>query len=308
MTVIFKHFKRFKSAWASGLPSARWAIIRKLITPVSNIFDILLSGLLSYRTGRGNKNWIILCGSPRSGSTVIYQVLTRVIDCNYVTNLHQVLPRTASFFLLKYGRYFSIPKNLTSYYGHTQEWLNVNEGNELIQYWFKTDDTEGVRERVLKTMEWISCGSNKAVFIKNIGLYNRLYQLHKAVPEFIFVRIERDKQQVIESELKGYYDLGYFNPIPDELKNTEVIDPVAFAVAQVESIERKIESELDSVPEERVVHCSYEGFCENPFSIIEKLKSKMKLDVYPDRLKDKLVISGGEKVSQEDRRKIMRML
>ena len=303
------HARRLFGACTKGGSLAIWAISRKFLSPFCKVIDRVISSLVSKESQSViNQGCVLICSPPRSGSTVLYQVVSRVIDCSYVTNLHQVFPMTASVILNNLKAIFGRPKGLKSYYGHTREWRNVNEGNELVDYWFKTNDRDAIRKRFIQTLNWLSGNSERAVIIKNVCVYDRLLELHSAVPEIIFVHLSRDTQQVIESELRGYFELGYFNPIPEELIETTVVDPVSFAVRQISYIERRITRQLRQVPDVNVVHWSYEEFCESPADYIEYLAMRLDANVEWANFDEKLIASDSRKVSQGDASRIREML
>lgn len=301
--------RRLLSALTSSHPAARWAIARQAVTPVSSLIDQAISlSTPQYDPLAVEPRWVLLCSPPRSGSTVLYQSVTRVLDCAYVTNLHQMLPRTAHRLLRNIPRLFSSPKGLKSYYGHTKELLNVNEGNWLVDYWFQTNGVESVRRRFLNTMQWLTGGGNKVVIIKNVGIYYRIADLYEAVPELLIVRIQRETKQVIESELKGFHELGYFNPIPAELKNVPIDDPVKFAVTQISTVERILDEQLKHIPSSRLFNWSYERFCESPEDVMEPLARKIRITPDWSNLPEELRISESQKVSPEESNQIEKLL
>jgi len=118
------------------------------------------------------------------------------------------------------------------------------------------------------------------VIIKNVGAYDRLANLSLSVPELIFVRIRRNRQQVVESELKAFHDLGYFNPIPKELNGLEWTNPAYFAVQQITAMERVLDEQLSRVPPSRVIEISYERFCTRPEAELAELAEL--IQVSPD--------------------------
>lgn len=303
------NFNRLVRALQSGSGAARWSIFRMAIRPLTLGLDFVLAGILRLdRPQTSTQRFVLICSPPRSGSTVIYQVLTRVFRCGYVSNLHQLFPRRASILLRRFGFLFRAPRGLSSYYGHTREMLNVNEGNALVDYWFRSGEVNEIRERFLDTMTWISGGDAIPVLVKNVGAYNRLELLSTAVPELVFVRITRDRQQVVESELRAFRELGYFSPIPDELRNRNWDDPVEFAVRQINAIERAIESQLESVPEKNLANISYDQFCQRPAEIIDELSQNLGIEADISLLKDSLHASYSTKVSPAERDRITELL
>lgn len=273
MTFRSSDINRLKSALVDGGVEGRIALLRKAVSPVSRMFDYLLSP----RHGVSDRSIppsVLLCCPPRTGSTFIYQVLARVVPCAYVANVHQLAPRSGTKLLGLHDRRWPRPGKLVSYYGHTSALADVSEGNEFVDYWFTDDEPGGIRNRFLDTLAWIGASSERPAIIKNVCVYDRLSKLSTAVPELTFLRIVRDRQQSIESSLRAYRELGYINPAPDGLRISKE-DPLRTIVDQVQMIEDRITRELCEVPRENVVIWEYEEFCEDPEAMIRELCTRL---------------------------------
>ena len=303
------NIQRLFKALISGHPAAYWALVRMSMSPFTRLLDLAFSlatkhDLDAFSVGK----CILICSPPRSGSTVIYQSITRAVDCGYVSNLHQIFPRTARIFIRKFGILLSKPTGFDSYYGHTKELLNVNEGNDLIEYWFQSSETEAIRRRFIDSVLSLRVNQGQPVIIKNLNTYNRLAMLHRAVPEVIFLRIRRENQKVIESELNAFYELGHFNPVPESLQDVDFSDPVKFAVDQILTIERTLDEQLAHVPESHVIHISYEKFCESPEEELSPLIERIGALSEGIELRKRLKASRPSKVSVADRAQIKSLL
>lgn len=303
------YLRRFVRAVSSRNRAARFAIARAALAPVTRTLDRFLAVFVETdKTFERIPQCVFICSPPRSGSTVIYQVLSRVLKCSYVTNLHQMFPSTAQLFFKHLSGMFSSPKGLSSYYGHTAEMLNVNEGNGLADYWFKSRDPEELRMRFLRTVRWLTGDADLPVIIKNVGAYDKLATLAEAVPELVFLRINRDSKQVVESELKAFYELGYFNPMPEGLRQIDWDDPVKFSVEQIMAMEKTLDSQMGLVPSSQVINVSYESFCAQPEVEIAVLAKRIGVEPCWRNFEEKLTASCSGKVSEEDSARISELL
>ena len=103
---IFCQLKRLLGALCSGHPAAYMGLLLKAISPFSQPIDKII-----YRASKAPDEspryfaelppCIMIVSPPRSGSTVIYQVLVRAIPSVYISNLHSLFPYCASRYMIK---------------------------------------------------------------------------------------------------------------------------------------------------------------------------------------------------------------
>lgn len=279
---FYCQFRRISGAIRSGHPAAYMGILLRLISPFSKPFDQILYRATVKKAQNFPKSTpcIMIVSPPRSGSTIIYQVLVRVIPSVYISNLHSLFPYCASRYMSKKNRFGSITKPLNNYYGYTSNLYDVNEGNNLVANLFKGGTgIEKFRRNFISFIRFMKPDTERPLIFKNVRFYSRIYELHKYIPEIIFLRIKRDMEQVVQSVVRAYHELGTFHPIPEKLKNTNIKDPVEFAVNQIIEIEKSIESQKQSINPKNWVEWNYEDFCSNPRSLIKNLvHMTLKLD------------------------------
>ena len=274
---ITVNYKRFLGALLSGKGAAYYAILWKVIKPAGRMVDQLLTNSRQQQL-RENETEIgpclLIVSPPRSGSTIIYQVLARAIRCVYFSNLHSILPQTASRFLRSHSLFGDTPLTYQNYYGYTSSIFDVNEGNEAIAGIFQnSDDPAQIRKNFIQFYQQLGASRKIPLIIKNVRGYEKLLLLHQAVPELIFFRIQRDRKQVINSVLKAYDELGTFHPIPKELLKMTIADEVEFAIRQILSMEQSLKRQQEQISSKKWFTCSYEDFCQNSVSIITKISS-----------------------------------
>jgi hypothetical protein len=306
--------KRISGALRSGDPAAYFGMALYAIAPVSSLFDKLISILFKREKFELSTCPVSLMvvGPPRSGSTVIYQTLTRAIPSVYISNLHTLFPLSASPYMLKanlFGRNLGPFRN---FYGHTSSLYDVNEGNEFITSLFDgSPDRDEIRKNFLSLLKILQATQNHPLIIKNLKAYLYLYDFHRAVPEIIFLRVRRNLEQIIQSVVRAHQELGSFNPIPEALLNSKINDPVEFAVRQIMEIERVIDTQKEQIDSRLWVEFSYEEFCQDPRPFIESLAlnqlgielTQLRWDAVPELRESQRL-----KVSQEEARKIKNFL
>lgn len=308
---ISGQLKRLKGAIWSGKAAACLGMLIIAMGPFTRFIDKVIGDF--YQAGNDFKDdlppCVMLVSSPRSGGTVIYQALVRAIPCTYISNLHVLFPRLASGHLLRRGMLGAGLGGFNNYYGYTSALNDVNEGNMLVEGFFKNRaDKELIRKRFLNFIRMLKAKADRPLIFKNVRAYTNISRFHEAVPEVVFVRIKRDPEQIIQSTLRAYYDLGTFHPIPKALISSGITDPVEFAVRQLIEIEHEIDKQKKKIDPSVWLEWSYESFCSKHRPLIEDLtKNYLKMDLSllrRDSLPKSLVASKRKKVSKSDANKI----
>ena len=95
---IFITYKRLSSAILSKNKAAYLGMLVIFLRPFTLLFDKLFSEKISEQEIQDYNipPCVIMVSPSRSGSTIIYQALTRMLPCIYISNLHSLFPRNAS--------------------------------------------------------------------------------------------------------------------------------------------------------------------------------------------------------------------
>jgi len=305
---------RLKGALRSGSSAARLGMFLKALGPFTRLLDKMIYGALYGNEGKEEKlsTCLMIVGPPRSGSTIIYQVLARAIPCVYISNLHPLFPNCASSYMLRNGLFGVNLVGFHNYYGYTSSIYDVNEGNEIVGTFFRGNaNKELIRERFIKSASAIGTTQERPLIFKNLKAYSHISRLHEAVPEIVFLRVKRDPEQVIKSVVRAYHELGTFHPVPKALVNCEINDPVEFAVRQILEIERVIDLQIEQIQKPARLEWWYEDFCSAPWPMIKNLaENYLKMD--PSLLRrdavPELQISKHLKVSTDEAYRISLLL
>jgi len=304
--------RRVKGAIVSGKRAAYLGMGLKLLKPITHRLDHLIGQFNSTAEMRSNDTVppiLMIVSPPRSGSTMIYQVLTRVIPSVYYSNFHFLFPLTASQIMQKFDLFGRKLHGFKNYYGYTPRMHDVNEGNDFMHRIFNSNITAQIRENFLTNLDWIRGGLDLPFIFKNVRYYSKISLIHQAIPEIIFLRIKREIAAVVKSELKGFESLGTFHPIPAELKETNISDPVEFCVRQILSINESIDLQKKEINPDSWIEWEYESFCEDPQAhilpvITEKLHMNQ-LRLRWDNLHDNLKASN---YAQQELQDIQKMI
>jgi len=312
------HFNRLRGALRSMHPAAYLGVGIKAAAPFTRLIDhavykIKISKNVSKIDLSKIHSIFIVC-APRSGGTLVYQALSRTLPGIYISNFHALFPRLGSRILRK-AKWQSKQTEFNNYYGYTSSLRDVYEGNEFYKWAHRkyADGAKGqpnsyYRDQFQNMINDLEPRPNECVIFKNARSYFMIKYLHAAIPELKFIRVKRSRDQVIESVLRAYHDLGSFHPIPYNLKTRKIVDPLEFAVAQIEEIESTIDRHLEGLPASAQFVVEYEKFCENAQYHIDTIAYDfIKLpagSVSECSALSQLKSSSREKVTAAERRKI----
>ncbi len=304
-----ENLTRLRGALLSLKKAAYIALLIKILRPFFNILDYLIA--LFKRTSALESElpkMIMIVSPPRSGSTIIFQSLARTLPVIYISNLHLLFPQNATKQVQK--RKGTLPLKSKNFYGHTSSLVDVNEGNEFIHPIFaKTGDPGEIRIKFLGLLRKLRLLSASCFVFKNTHSYKHIKTLSSAFPELVFIRINRNPEQVIQSEYRAYQELGTFNPIPESLRESSITDPLEFTVHQILEIDKEIDIQKKHVNSKNWIEWVYEEFCEDPSGHIERLALEtleLELsDLQITHISGQIKVSNNKKVSDEDEKRIM---
>jgi len=266
--------RRLLGALRSGDRAARRSVARTALRPLTALADRALSVFV--RAPRPALEdlppCLMLVAPPRSGATMIYQALTQTLPCVYPSNLHYLLPRTASHWMHRRGSFGRGIAGMSNYYGHTAALNDVNEANGWTGWVLAArGGPAGVRRRFLEFVRAMRPRADCPLVWKNVGAYDQLPRLIEAVPELCFLRVRRELRANVESELRGFRDLGNFNPLPAAMRGRRVEDAVAFAVEVILTIEAELDRAAALVRPAQWDEWTYEAFCGGPLDHVQAL-------------------------------------
>jgi len=265
---------------------------------------------------------IFFCFAPRTGSTLISQVLARTGEFSYVSNyvarfweapyLSMIIEKKLDLRQLNEHKIY--PGMLKSDYGTT---FHFAEPHEFGFFWNKllpNNETHFIEPGQVPEQQatWVRQQINamrrvynKPFFIKNgiIG-YNPAV-IKQLFPDAWFVVIQRDWAFVAQSIFLGRLKIfgntkEWLSLRPKEYKKIRASSASEFEeiAGQIKYIYRNIEDGIKG-SENRVLRLSYEAFCANPKKLIDKIFSLISYtpgNDYPKLIPDKLANNNHIKV------------
>ncbi len=234
---------------------------------------------------------LFIIGAPRSGTTLLSQLVSVHLDVRYINNL------IAAFWKAPvYGVRLSeklIPHFRSSLYqsqyGRTQ---GISEPHEFGYFWArffgedplsqKTRDFEKQVdwERMRKVLINIAHAFKKPVVYKYLPMCWYVEAVGRILKKVCFVRVKRDPVQnaisIYNSRKKFLGSAAqWFSLKPlqyKELKNKPVWEQVA---GQVAAIETFINDEIKKIDKDRLLDLNYTDLCKNPMEVLGAIKEML---------------------------------
>jgi LPS sulfotransferase NodH len=228
-------------------------------------------------------------GVPRSGTTLLTQLLAAHTDIGYINNL------IAAFWKAPvYGIRLSaqvVPRHSGSSYqsefGRTQ---GIHEPHEFGYFWSELLDYQEMREQPEKPpIDWnrvrlvltnMTHAAQRPIVFKSFLLAWHIAEIQAVLPKTCWIHIRRDPIQNAISLLHLRRDfLGSVDKWASlKPKEYEWLSRKPYweqVVGQIYFLEKGYREKLRSVPAGQVLSVSYEQLCHSPDSIIQKIQAML---------------------------------
>ena len=228
---------------------------------------------------------IFIVGAPRTGSTLLYQLLVRRYRLCYFSNLLNRFPATplAVAKLSQSFGGFDAHAHFDSRYGATVGWCSPNQGRECWVRWLPESPSalepksvpSETKRRIRATVCALQRISNRPFVNKWPPNSLRVRLLAEIFPQALFLRISREPEPTVRSILRGRDELcrrgsGWFSVKPPgyrEVMNDR--DPAEQARWQIASIEHAIDEDREAVGGQRFFDVRYEELTRRPRHVLD---------------------------------------
>jgi len=227
---------------------------------------------------------LFVVGAPRSGSTLLYQLLVRSFDVAYLSNLHcRFYGAPALVERLARGR-IEPPPTYTSAYGSTK---GARAPSECGEYWYRffrhfpqyvplPEADPASLARLRMSVRALGDAAERPIVFKNLICSLRLEPIGAALPEALFVFIRRDLVDNATSilaarhELRGDYST-WWSAEPPEIEDLRVRPAHEQVVEQVRRIERIVEGVRARLAG-RFLDVRYAEVCDDPRATMARVR------------------------------------
>jgi len=264
----------------------KWWYIRSILKYSSPLISPLEKHYINkYGNRTPDHPCLFIIGPPRSGSTILYQLVTSMLDVEYVDNLAN-LARNTPYFGSRLSKLFyasASHTNYTSEHGATTGGGLHAPAEPLLFYkWFPKDRhfttvsdlNPGQIDEFRKIIYAMINRAGKPMVIKNLSFSLRLQALREILPEAKYIVIRRDPLYTSQSILLAMRKVHHpehqiWGILPRDFHRLEKLEQHEMVVRQVHQIESQISQDLKGIPAQNILFTDYEHL-ENRFQAILK--------------------------------------
>jgi hypothetical protein len=232
---------------------------------------------------------IFILGAPRTGSTLLYQLLIRTFELPYVSNLtNEHFATTPIVGLLVQSpliRYEEI--GFDSTFGKVAGLLQPSEGSAVLHHWFggghpsqltSADFMSDRESHFVRTVTCARAALGKPLLIKNAWNCFRIASLARALPDAWFIWTRRDLADAAKSDLHARYAtkgsaVQWNSATPANWRELCLRPYVEQVVENQFEFNRAIERDLRREAPERWAQTWYENVCADSETAVDDLRS-----------------------------------
>jgi len=227
---------------------------------------------------------IFIVGPPRTGSTLLFELLISMYRTAYLTNLSSLLfksPILATKLQKSIGFFHSFSGQ--SKYGFIPGLTAPSEAGVLFRHWFgdekdtqhQTYDLRHVRI-VRSSVNTISDTMRGPFISKNLNNSVRLTRINQVFPNAMYLFMRRDPLYTAQSILLSRRNLFgndryWFSVKPPNYQKIADLDPLEQVVYQIKSIEDYIRDVFREQKIVNVMEICYEELCSNWQIVLEQI-------------------------------------
>ncbi len=239
------------------------------------------------RASRPNQPIIFICGTPRTGTTLMEQVLAKHLPVTYFNNLTAVFPRSPITANLLFQRFMRPKIEFKSYYSKTLGFSGPNDAFYLWNRWMTEDETgmqcvliDSREDSMVKFFGAYQEAFHKPLLSKNNSLNTRAKRIADVFENAYFICMTRDPAYLAQAllqtrmEIQGdaHIQYGVDNPDKPEIAQTSF---VASICDQVLYHEQKNHEQQQLIGSDRFWIVPYEEFCKSPAAYVAKVYQEM---------------------------------
>lgn len=248
---------------------------------------------LIQRFGKPNHPVIFVVGPPRSGTTLLTQLLIRFLEIGYINNV------AARFWNAPYigvrlsstlATELTPNTNFQSRYGSTSGYDGPHEFGHFWMRWFDYGETHCISEeqlakidagQLLKELAAIESVFERPTLYKNLAACGMNAKfIYETIPGAIFIRLRRDPFRVACSLFAGRIaNRGdpsiWFSVRPPDFSRLRTLPVPQQIVGQVASIEHRLDEFFDVCPEDAKIEIDFQQMIENPEGLLIDVERRL---------------------------------
>lgn len=267
-------------------PTARWLLVREVSNVLLGPLDVILSRFERRRLRQAQDleaPVVLIVGGPRSGTTIVYQVLARYLPVTYVSNWVAAFKRspiTAGSLVRRWTQ--GLRTQRPNYFGSVAGFDGPNDAFPIWNRWFGESRSEPspLTESAAADMRRFMAAWQATFGLPLLNKNNRnamcIDALAAALPQAYFVVVHRQPYYVAQSlllsrkEVQGDSNRGW-GILSRDSDPAQAMDDVMAVCEQVKAFERRLQEQIEHLDASRFVEIGYEQFCADPAAAIQAI-------------------------------------
>jgi hypothetical protein len=278
----------------------RNAKLEQLLTELKSLLEPV-DGQVSQKFDRPQWPPLFLVGSPRSGTTFIYQLLNATgqfaVPTNLLSRFYYAPYLGAKIQQLLTDKTYDYGDEMGDYGGHEPFKSNLGKTlgplapSEFTHFWrrfipnydpqYLSPSEESLIDGagLCSGLAAIESVMQRPLALKAFIIQYNLPKLHEILEGGIFLRLHRDvtyiMQSLYEARLAFYKTLDiWWSVKPREYSELKLMDPYRQIAGQVFFTEQALERGMAKIPPEIQLSVQYEEVCQDPMGFYRQVKEK----------------------------------
>lgn len=237
--------------------------------------------------------FLFVIGLPRSGTTLLSQLIAHCLDVGFVNNLAARFwkaPVTGIRFARSVLGVTPI-RGFESHYGATDKLRDIHEFGYFWREWLLKDSFENIKNAHLieDRIDWkglrttlanIQAEFNRPMILKNIFGSYHIPKLNQLLKKVHWIYIERDPLDTAVSILQArqqYYDdpNTWWSYVPPDYEKIISLDYRRQIAGQIHYLKAYYRHQMEESGKDWFTVVSYADLCQNPESILDNITSKI---------------------------------
>ena len=234
---------------------------------------------------------VLIVGPPRSGTTLLFQLMVQQLDVAYLSNAHHALFGAPSLLERLVPRRMRVPPaGQDSSFGHVKGiWAPSEAGN----FWYRffpmkphhvspEEFPDRARARLRSAVAAFTRASGRPMVSKNVMCSVRIEAISSAIPEMRYIIVTRDIVDVATSLLAARLAVHgsidrWLSVEPQDIDRIAVLPPEHQVVEQVLSVQAAMQVARSSLPADRFVDVGYRALASNPAAELSRLANSLEV-------------------------------
>lgn len=275
-----------KTGDSAAIQAMLFAAVGVIASPMDIALQLRERRLLEKGSLSSPRPLVLVCGPPRSGTTVVFQTLVSSLPLAYFSNAAAIFPRsplTATKVLGLAQR--PAPQDHSSFYGKTRGLRGTCDVLAIWDNWFGPDrmrPTLPIPAALAAQMQRFFTAADelfgRPLCCKNNSLNLLASAVAECLPHAIFVCLQRDPVKLASSlyrarlEIHGDLSRPYgLTAASVDSQFAEPTDPAESIIQQVRFYESLAAKQLEQMGPERFWVTSFETFCKRPDLLLNRV-------------------------------------